>query len=594
MNAPSNPTEIARETLRELASRRIAPTPDNYRELYHTISGGAEAEAENHSPLDHKLAGAAAGLPDTQSKQRELVQRALSRRDWNSARNAIIALIDLAQYHTPDADDWPVLAAEFINALEARHAGWTKAKKRESVDRLLALAGRDHLPLGRRLRALIRSWGEAAAPTADESAPAVLQPPGEADDLSQSLRECLAIALDVVLPGLLLGAPDLAWEARMLATRARQATDAADLAQVGNDLRQFTRRIELHAGGDAEVREGLLRILRVLIDNIQDLVDNDHWIQGQVAIIRNALDRPLTPEVIEQAERAIEDLAVKQGALKRSLDQAKESLKALLQDFIQRLEELSGDTDNYQSKLQAHSEKLQHSTDVISLTAVIRELMNDTRAMQSSADQCRSALTTARGHVQAAELRIREMEQELEQLSERVREDQLTGTLNRRGLDDAFKREAGRADRQNSPMCIALLDVDNFKQLNDTLGHQAGDEALLHLVNVIRQYLRPADALARYGGEEFVILLPDSDLDEAIDVMTRLQRELTKQFFLHNNERLLITFSCGVAERLGNEELEPTMAHADKALYQAKRSGKNRVTVANRTAVAPESRLEAK
>src|SRR5690606_7120681 len=210
-----------------------------------------------------------------------------------------------------------------------------------------------------------------------------------------------------------------AWEARMLATRARQATDPEALAQVGHDLRQFTRRVELHAGGDGEVREGLLRILRLLVDNIQDLVDNDHWIQGQVAIVKNALDGPLTAEVVEHAEKAIRDLMVKQGALKRTLDEAKENLKTLLQDFIVRLGELSGDTSDYHAKLQAHSERLQRCPDVASLASVVRDLMEDTRAMQSSAEQCRTALTSAREHVEAAELRIREMEHELEQLSER-------------------------------------------------------------------------------------------------------------------------------------------------------------------------------
>ena len=172
------------------------------------------------------------------------------------------------------------------------------------------------------------------------------------------------------------------------------------------------------------------------------------------------------------------------------------------------------------------------------------------------------------------------MEQELENLTERAREDQLTGTLNRRGLDDAFKREAARADRQNSPMCVALLDIDNFKKLNDTLGHQAGDEALMHIVQVVKDDLRPGDTLARYGGEEFVILLPDSSVKEAVEVMSRLQRELTKRFFLHNNEKLLITFSCGVSQRAAAEDLEAAVARADRALYEAKRAGKNRVVVA--------------
>jgi diguanylate cyclase len=238
---------------------------------------------------------------------------------------------------------------------------------------------------------------------------------------------------------------------------------------------------------------------------------------------------------------------------------------------------MSEHTDDYHQKLGVFSEKLENTHDIASIAEVIRDLVRETRAMKDTTEKSRSALSQAREHVKEAELRIRQMERELDQLGERVREDQLTRTLNRMGLDEAFKREAGRADRQGTAMSVALLDIDNFKHLNDSFGHKAGDQALMHIVGVIREQLRPGDALARYGGEEFVILLPDSGLPEATEVMTRLQRELTKKFFLHNNERLLITFSCGVTQRRPGEDLDAPIDRADRALYQAKRAGKNRV-----------------
>jgi diguanylate cyclase len=127
---------------------------------------------------------------------------------------------------------------------------------------------------------------------------------------------------------------------------------------------------------------------------------------------------------------------------------------------------------------------------------------------------------------------------------------------------------------------MAMLDIDNFKKINDTYGHDIGDQALVHLAQVVRETLRPQDTLARYGGEEFVIVLSDTRLDDAITAMVRVQRELTRKFFMHNNEKLLITFSCGVAE-LGAEEGPPeAIKRADQAMYLAKRAGKNRVVAA--------------
>jgi diguanylate cyclase len=607
MNAP-NPTDIARETLKQLATHRIAPTPDNYRDLYHRISGQGATEADDDD-LAAKLAKFAEQLgKSTQHAQLgTTMEKVLARRDWKTLSAILLALSADELNHKPAQatrqapKEWTRTLRAMVQGLETPNAGWTRARKRDAFEMLLNSSPRDSEILLARMRALITTWEEAAAASTGVEAPPA-GPPANAtqapahhapashpieplevaatDDVVQQLRDCLFAALDIALPALLRHAPDLAWEARTLAGRVRQAQSGDALAQLGKDLQLFTKRAELHGGGDGQIREALLRLLRLVMDNIRELVEGDHWIHGQVAIVKNALERALTPEVLEEAERAIKELMVRQGLLKRSLEEARASLKALLHDFILRLGTMSDETSGYQTKLETYATRLQQSDGVAGLNEIVLDLIRDTRAMHDTTTQSREALTDARQHVQAAEVRIRQMEQELENLTERAREDQLTGTLNRRGLDDAFKREAARADRQNSPMCVALLDIDNFKKLNDTLGHQAGDEALMHIVQVVKDDLRPGDTLARYGGEEFVILLPDSSVKEAVEVMSRLQRELTKRFFLHNNEKLLITFSCGVSQRAAAEDLEAAVARADRALYEAKRAGKNRVVVA--------------
>jgi diguanylate cyclase len=103
----------------------------------------------------------------------------------------------------------------------------------------------------------------------------------------------------------------------------------------------------------------------------------------------------------------------------------------------------------------------------------------------------------------------------------------------------------------------------------------------VYLVRVIKETLRTLDVLARFGGEEFLILLPDTTIEDATLTVTRLQRELTKRIFMHNNERILITFSAGVALRKGTEDKISMLKRADAALYQAKRAGKNRVVSAD-------------
>ncbi|MFN0038155.1 MAG: diguanylate cyclase [Burkholderiales bacterium] len=580
MSAPLNPTEIARQTLIQLASRRLAPTPDNFKEIYHGISGTKAEESEQ--PIDRKLAEFARGLPDdnTGKTTRKVLEEALALRDWPSARRAMLVL---ARYSSAGSGPVADLSRDALRGLlrnfDAPHEGWTQEAKFASL-RLLIENSDQPLPLGDALPLLAESWKDPSAAISacgHPTDPGTGLPQDLAGDIAAPLRACLILALETTLPGLLRHAPDLAWEANRLAARVREAAGTEAFSRIGVDLKEFTHRIELHGGGESETREGLLRLLRLLIENIDAMVEGDHWLQGQLAIVKAVLEQSLTPEVLDRAERAIRDLMHKQSVLKRSVEEAKENIKTLLQEFMLRLVSMSESTGDYQKKLETYTEKLRKPASIETLTTMVGDLLKETQDMKTSAEASHVALNTAQERVGAAELRIKQMEKELEQLTERAREDALTGTLNRRGLDEAFKREAGRADRQNTSMCVAVVDIDNFKQLNDSLGHTVGDQALQHIASVIKKHLRPEDALARYGGEEFVVLLPDSDLDKAVGVMVRLQRELTKEFFLHNKERLLITFSGGVSERRHGEELEPAVERADRAMYKAKRSGKNRV-----------------
>jgi diguanylate cyclase len=164
-----------------------------------------------------------------------------------------------------------------------------------------------------------------------------------------------------------------------------------------------------------------------------------------------------------------------------------------------------------------------------------------------------------------------------------VSTDALTQVANRRGLAQAFDAEVGRAERAEggaASLGVALIDIDNFKKLNDTLGHAAGDQALKSLAAAVRERLRPVDHLARFGGEEFVVLLPATPVDEAQAVLTRLQRSLSEALFLHENREVFVTFSAGVTGWQPGEALETALERADEALYEAKRTGKNRTCIA--------------
>jgi diguanylate cyclase (GGDEF)-like protein/PAS domain S-box-containing protein len=156
-------------------------------------------------------------------------------------------------------------------------------------------------------------------------------------------------------------------------------------------------------------------------------------------------------------------------------------------------------------------------------------------------------------------------------LEQTVRIDHLTGLPNRRAWDERVCEELERARRQGSPLCIAVIDLDHFKRVNDEHGHAAGDALLKHAALRWRQAIRPTDVLARYGGEEFALVLPACGLEQARDALDRV-RSATPS----GN-----TCSIGVAQwKGGSETIEQLLGRADRAMYAAKHHGRDRVAVA--------------
>lgn len=394
---------------------------------------------------------------------------------------------------------------------------------------------------------------------------------------SSELRDLLAHTLEDGVAARLVAQPELARKARELAGRARAGLELRELASA---LRRLWVDMELRGVELGERDQGLLRLFNLLMNNVRELLGEDQWLRGQLAMIAEILSGPIDSAKVSAAERRLRDVIIKQGVLKHSMDDAKSSFKQMVATFVTRLGDFSSSTGAYHEKIGLLGEKIRAADDIRQISSVIDEVMQETRSIQASAWRSHEDLAATRREVEAAERKIRELEAELELASEKVREDQLTGVLNRRGLDEAFERELAVFRRQGRPLAVALLDIDNFKKLNDTHGHQAGDAALVHLAGVIKETVRPADIVGRYGGEEFVILLPDATTEEATAVVKRLQRALTKHFFLNEDTRLLITFSAGVTHCGEAESAADIIARADKGLYQAKREGKNRTVLA--------------
>jgi len=153
--------------------------------------------------------------------------------------------------------------------------------------------------------------------------------------------------------------------------------------------------------------------------------------------------------------------------------------------------------------------------------------------------------------------------------------DELTGCGNKRALDAGLHREAELSVRHNTPLSIVMLDVDHFKKINDTYGHLAGDAVLKDLAASIKKCARQSDLCFRYGGEEFLLILDDSDTNQALRIAERIRECVEQHTYLYNGKIIPVTISLGAATFVKNESLDNLKQRADEALYTAKEKGRN-------------------
>jgi diguanylate cyclase len=317
-----------------------------------------------------------------------------------------------------------------------------------------------------------------------------------------------------------------------------------------------------------------------LTASLTDLAENDSWAQGQVALMRDTIDEGLSARGVRAVSELLRDTRERHGQVRAEREQARDSLKGMIHLMLSELDELGSQTGNFHASVGRYAEVIANADSLESLAGMVREMVLESRSVQALVQQTQARLHAENDKARGLAARVDELETEMRRLSDEVTTDPLTRIANRRGLAQAFDVLSAGQQRSGCDLLVGLLDIDNFKRLNDELGHSVGDEALKALAAVVAETLRPTDMVARYGGEEFVVLLPDTPLDEGQQILTRLQRSLTGGLFLHEQRKVLVTFSAGVTAYREGERIETALERADQGLYEAKRTGKNRTCLA--------------
>jgi diguanylate cyclase len=588
--------EAARRTLKTLAERRRIPTPEAFAEVYYEVNGGTAAGGSPVAVLREILRDLSR-TNRVSAKELALVIDRGRHGDWATVQSMLEAA--LARGVGGAGAGWPQTTLALLRGADALHAHWTRARKLEAVAHVIETAAAEPDVALDRVRKLIDSWGPpmaSVAPRSDAQVPAA--PPPTVNVVEQQVPAAERYA-DPDLPARVEAeeARARAWkqialratsllehacgEASPAAARLRTfVSDATADAATDSLLPRFidaVAAIERQIEDEHRIKAGLQRLLGLLCDNMKSLTPDEVWLAGQLEPIRSLLDGPLTPSQLSDAEEKLAHVIERQSAARRSLSDAKLALKEMLSTLVTRIGTMGDSTGRFYEQISSYQKQMEEATDFKSLSHVVGGLLNDTEAMRGNLQASREELEGARRKVEIYETRMRDLERELAQVSSLVQKDPLTQVLNRRGFEEAFRIESARATRYGTPLAVVLIDLDNFKKLNDSLGHLAGDRALVHLVQTIRASLRPTDLLARIGGEEFCVLLPATTADDAVLAVERCLRMLAANPFRFEEDSRILTFSGGAALWRERESLDELIKRADETMYAAKRAGKNRV-----------------
>jgi len=613
---PLPPAQIAKAALLRLAQAQLEPTPENYARAFAMESGvepAAAALPERAQALIAKLL--ALGVSNTQARLE--LQVCVREARWDEAMRELERLQRSDEGPGAQAEALAQMIERLVRGLERGGRQWTVARKKDGLQRVLESNRSDSQRLLKRLNQLLGNWdndvADASVDTQDDGSGTPSQFLAEDDFPPSSFQETGHAALPVAestaelsfrAAGAGLPSPWPGIESSLHGTVQHALKSPEGYAD--ELMKQLdAAHLDLLAGGPTPEKAALIELLcqraRHLLDHRQhlfgelgelcrelsaslvDLAEDDSWAKGQCEAMNDTLEQGLSGRGVRSVTEMLGGTRERQRALREERSRARDSLKSLIHQMLAELGELGQHTDRFQNSVGRYAAVIEKADSLESLTGVVREMVEESRSVQSLVKQTQDRLSLEHDRASSLSQKVAELEGELQRLSNEVQTDQLTQIANRRGLLAAFATEQAKAEREsgdNALIALALLDIDNFKRLNDTLGHGAGDVALKSLAERVSQHLRPGDLVARYGGEEFVLMLPSTPVAEAQAVLQRLQRALSASLFMHEGKDVFVTFSAGVTLYRPGETLEAALDRADVALYEAKHTGKNRACVA--------------
>ena len=344
------------------------------------------------------------------------------------------------------------------------------------------------------------------------------------------------------------------------------------------DLRKTIESMESSAGTHSTTTADLQRLAKLLVASFVPSIASS--VNDEIASVSDKLRH--NPDILESAgiENEIRGIISLRIALdNKTVKEMVGSIDGVLDKLSLRLIDMIESSDNSNIEVQKIKKELEAYTteSTTNFKVAHKKLFTIAVALEKNTQLLSKDLKGHSNEVKLLSERVRTLEKELEAAKKESQEDFLTKLYNKRALDELMQMKEAEFKRYGRNYSVAMFDIDLFKKVNDTYGHEAGDAVLAAFAKILKQDSRTVDVVGRFGGEEFLAILSETDTKGGVMFADKVRGHVQKARFIYKGKRIKVTVSAGVSERKNHVSLEATINSADEYLYKAKREGRNRV-----------------
>jgi diguanylate cyclase len=338
----------------------------------------------------------------------------------------------------------------------------------------------------------------------------------------------------------------------------------------------FTPKYDATLEQNAEYLRQILPLMsknKIAIDPLNFAVFYE-YIVGKNTDLNNEMDELLDKPTVFTSELCLKlfknhicDTSI------NSLEKINHTLLQLINKTSEAIDTTSEKAGAASVHFQSHSKKLENNHGLSDIKTVLTEIISETQDLAETSRMLQAQLDESKKEMQS-------LRHDLAQAHQTAKTDALTGLFNRRAFDQKLDDHLKTHKQNNFELCLLILDLDHFKRVNDTFGHQVGDNVLRYTANLIKQHIAEHHCAARYGGEEMAIIMPNTPFNEAMEVAEKIRRSLAQHSLKRKDSKESIgkvTVSIGVSGFKINDSIESLIERADKAMYRAKNNGRNQV-----------------